>query len=111
MAASAWAYTRLTGTPSSILAAIPNLSGADGVRLRVRDERRPIDLPVGTTCLRGTWHSGSDSGDVELTLIPFYAWGSELHIAVSAPESRARRAMWRSKRLSRLAHTLIADVS
>ena len=105
--ATARAYVRVNEPAPTVVAGLPELSGAHGARLVLSGVERPsAGPPAGAVRYRGYWHSGGASGKAELLVMPFAAWGTEVHVTVRAPSSLSGAFLWRQRRLSRIAVTL-----
>jgi hypothetical protein len=106
--AGASAYTRVLEPSGSVCRGLPDLAGADGIRLVLRSGE-PVGPPLGARRYDGRWRNGRFGGDAGILVMPLATWGSEVHVSIRSPGSLAGRLIWRGKRLERLAaHLAIA---
>ena len=100
---AAWAYARSDGTPRTIGALLPRLSGVDGVRLRLDRDGSETGPPKGATRYSGVWQSGRSRGSAEVLVLPFSSWGCEIHVGIRPPERFGGLLMRSPRHLGKIA--------
>lgn len=108
---AAFACARLARTPAAIEALLPRLSGANGTRLKLETGGASVGPPAEARRYRGRWRTARVQADAAVTLIPFSAWGTEIHVSVFAPTNLWGRILWFPSRRRRLASAFAVAIA
>jgi hypothetical protein len=105
------AYARLARTPAAIEALLPRLSGAKGIHLTLDPGGASVGPPAEVKRYRGLWRTAGVQAEADVTLFPFSAWGTEIHVRVFAPAGLWGRVFWSPTRRGKLAEAFAAAIA
>ena len=105
------AYARLARTPAAIEALLPRLSGAEGIHLTLDQGGVSVGPPAEAIRYRGHWRTAGVQAEADVTLFPFSAWGTEIHVRVFAPEGLWGRIFWSSSRRGKMAEAFAVAIA
>ena len=105
MPAQVWRHAR--GPRVSVLSPLPASIEAAGVRLEIAPGGSLAGPPFGSVRRPAHWSSGRRSGGASVQISPYWTWGSEVEVRLTAP-SGLGRLLWPRRRLDAVAAKLAA---